>query len=273
MRLLPWIRLRSVRRALACLTLLVALLADIRPATSNSDVAVGVAHRGPGAQARADMDRIQALLGAGDPGVVAEADVFLAELRARRESPEEPLEPDTVDTLAREAIAVRTAALVRVEPWREGFRGEFLGAVVEPATYFDWSMNVPASITVAQAILESNWGRSAPAHNLFGLKGAGPAGSTQRRVPEYRGGKRRVKVALFRAYNDVEESLLDHAEILATGRRYARARAASEDSGAYARALQGVYASDPGYARKLGGLIASHGLERFDWRCSGPSLP
>jgi len=136
---------------------------------------------------------------------------------------------------------------------------------VGQAVFSDWDLRVPASVSMAQAILESNWGKSAPGFNLFGIKGQGPAGSTNRRVVEYRRGKRMIRIDRFRAYQDMDGSMRDHADLLARGRAYGRARGVSENSDAYARALQGSYASDPRYAAKLSRLMDLYALRRFDW--------
>ena len=52
---------------------------------------------------------------------------------------------------------------------------------------------VPAAVTIAQAIVESGWGGSTPAaqdHNLFGIKGTGPAGGALYPTTEYVNGRR-----------------------------------------------------------------------------------
>lgn len=227
--------------------------------------------RGPGAMVRAHLTRVETLLEEGRAAEARErAESLLGDLRRRRERPDDPLGAEVVDDVAREAVALRNAAVTWLAPLPQGFRGEFLASVVDGATFHDWQLGVPAAIALAQAILESSWGRSAPGFNLFGLKGEGTAGSTKARVVEWRGGKRRHKTAHFRAYHAPEEAMADHAGILGTGRRYAKARAASEDHAAYARALQGTYATDPRYAKKLVRIIEVFHLDRFDWAGSAP---
>ncbi len=149
-----------------------------------------------------------------------------------------------------------------------GWQGSFLRRTAAAATLGDWQWGVPAAITLAQAVLESDWGRSAPGHNLFGLKGAGPAGSTVRRVVEFRHGRSMTRLDPFRAYDDEAEALADHARILGTSNAYAPARLAGDDDAAFARALVGTYASDPRYAGKLSNLVTVLRLDRFDWRAS-----
>ncbi len=165
-------------------------------------------------------------------------------------------------------VALRIRVLVAATPLPTGRKGEFLASVLPGATFGDVVFGVPTSVTVAQAILESGWGKSAPGFNLFGMKGGGPAGSSKRRVVEYHRGKRGHRHHEFRLYHSFAESLADHSRVLATADRYAPARLVAEDPDAYARALQGKYATDPRYARKLADLAERYGLRRFDWAVS-----
>jgi flagellum-specific peptidoglycan hydrolase FlgJ len=143
-------------------------------------------------------------------------------------------------------------------------------SIAGEATWSDWRWGVPASITIAQAILESNWGRSAPGHNLFGLKGTGPAGSAHHRVVEYRRGRRSRPSAPFRLYDEPAQAVRDHGAILGESRRYARARSGGEDIERFAAGLVGVYATDPRYQGKLLRLVALYGLDALDVVTAAP---
>lgn len=231
----------------------------------------GIAHRGPVGAARTLVERARTRLDEGDaPGARAEAESLLSDLRGRLADPDALIPPDVIEDLARAAIRVRNQAVVALEPLGEGSRAGFLAATVDAAVYSDWRWDVPASVTLAQAVLESDWGRSAPGNNLFGMKGVGPAGATERPVVEYSRGRRKVKRAKFRAYLDVAGSLYDHGRLLGERPVYARARAGGEDPAAWARGLVGVYATDPRYATKLVDLIDRRDLDRFDWAPASP---
>jgi flagellum-specific peptidoglycan hydrolase FlgJ len=172
---------------------------------------------------------------------------------------------DLAVPIAEQLCSLRAEAIWALGAAPRGSQGTFLSRTAPAAMLGDWQYGVPTSVTLAQAVLESDWGRSAPGHNLFGLKGEGPAGSSVRQVVEYRHGRRGVRRDAFRAYNSESEALKDHARILGTRARYARARAAGEDRQAFARALVGVYATDPRYAGKLDRIIGLFDLDRFDW--------
>ncbi len=128
---------------------------------------------------------------------------------------------------------------------------------------------VPASITLAQAALESGWGESALAktgNNLFGIK----ADSLWRgqtltmNTKEFIKGHWVVVPALWRKYPSWQSSIDDHAAFLKQNPRY-KACFLCTTSPAFARALaQAGYATDPDYANKLIALMSKHQLQSFD---------
>jgi Mannosyl-glycoprotein endo-beta-N-acetylglucosaminidase len=130
---------------------------------------------------------------------------------------------------------------------------------------------VPAAVTIAQAIEESAWGRSGLAaqyHNLFGIKGTGPAGSVTLPTAEYIGGHWETVDAQFRVYHNDAESIADHAELLATSGYYTRAMADRAVPDAFANDLTGVYATDPDYGANLIALMKLYNLYSFN---AGPT--
>ena len=130
------------------------------------------------------------------------------------------------------------------------------------------STGVPASVTLAQAILESGWGRSGltrKAFNFFGIKGTGPAGSLTVRTREVVNGRSIYINAAFKAYHNAAESFVDHGKMLRRLSRYAPAFRYRSDPAQFARELQKAgYATDPNYASSLINIIKQYGLARFD---------
>ena len=101
---------------------------------------------------------------------------------------------------------------------------------------------VPASVTIAQAINESGWGQSTLAtrdHNLFGIKGAGPAGSDPLATQEYQNGQLVTSTSSFRVYNSTAESIDDHGNLLATSGFYRKSMADRLNPNAFARPSPG----------------------------------
>jgi flagellum-specific peptidoglycan hydrolase FlgJ len=127
---------------------------------------------------------------------------------------------------------------------------------------------VPASVTMAQAILESGWGKSGlstQANNFFGIKGKGPAGSVTMRTREVFNGRPTYINAPFRKYNSPAESFKDHGKFFIDNKRYATAMKHTDNAHRFAQEIaRAGYATDPSYARQLSGLINRYGLERFD---------
>jgi Mannosyl-glycoprotein endo-beta-N-acetylglucosaminidase len=131
---------------------------------------------------------------------------------------------------------------------------------------------VPASVTVAQAILESDWGRSQlaqAANNFFGVKAMGaPSQNNVVWMPtaEYdAAGQMYQTVSAFRAYASLTDSLTDHDLLLETTSRYASAMRAAQDPKQFATLLaKAGYATDPAYADKLIALMDRYNLYQLD---------
>jgi flagellar protein FlgJ len=128
---------------------------------------------------------------------------------------------------------------------------------------------IPAHFVLAQAALESGWGRAeiraadgAPSFNLFGIKATGGwRGRTVEAVTtEYEDGVAQRTVERFRAYDNYGEAFRDWARLLAGNPRYAEVIARGADAQAFASGLQRAgYATDPAYGDKLARVIASVG--------------
>lgn len=130
---------------------------------------------------------------------------------------------------------------------------------------------VPASLTLAQAILESNWGTSGltqKANNLFGIKGTGPAGSVTMQTTEYRGQTPYTTNAQFRKYNSWSESVADHTRLILNGTRDKPMRYHGVLWADYKTAAteiwKGGYATDPNYPSKLISLMEQNALHQYD---------
>ena len=143
----------------------------------------------------------------------------------------------------------------------------FIDAVAPGAIASQRAYGVPAAVTIAQAIEESDWGHSLLAsqdHNLFGMKGTGPAGSDSLPTTEYQNGQWVSTTAPFRAYHSFAESIDDHGRLLADSGYYQRAMAVRRAPNAFASALTGVYATDPSYGAKLISLMQQFNLYQYD---------
>lgn len=124
------------------------------------------------------------------------------------------------------------------------------------------------SITIAQAILESNWGESQLSkeyNNYFGIKSFNE--NDQRVVlPTYeyiRGELVKVDSA-FRAYDSLGKSIEHHGILLGKADRYAPVRSASGYIEAANALYAAGYATDPKYPEKLMNIIETYNLFIYD---------
>jgi flagellum-specific peptidoglycan hydrolase FlgJ len=144
---------------------------------------------------------------------------------------------------------------------------EFIEFVGKHAQRAMAATGVPASVTVAQAILETGWGKHTigEAKNLFGIKGRGPAGSVRAPTRERIGGKWITIDADFAKYDSFEQSITEHARFFLRNRRYARAMQFKNDPDAFAREIHKAgYATGPQYADILIKFMRDYNLYRFD---------
>lgn len=122
---------------------------------------------------------------------------------------------------------------------------------------------IPASITLAQGLLESDAGRSTLAtrcNNHFGIKCHS----------DWTGGKMYhdddAKGECFRCYKSADESFRDHSQFLLNGSRYKSLFSLkSTDYKGWAKGLKAAgYATSPTYATKLIEIIERYGLDSYD---------
>ena len=142
----------------------------------------------------------------------------------------------------------------------------FISKVAPGAIAMQSRYGIPAAVTIAQAIDESGWGQSALAirdHNLFGIKGTGPAGTDMLPTQEYQNGHYVTVNAPFRVYHNTAQSIADHGHLLATSSSYQHAMADRHLPDAFATDLTGVYATDPHYGSNLIAIMKLYNLYRY----------
>ena len=150
----------------------------------------------------------------------------------------------------------------------------FISEIAPGALAAQSRYGIPAAVTIAQAIDESGWGQSALAirdHNLFGIKGSGPAGTDLLPTREFQNGQWVTLSAGFRVYHNVAQSIADHSQLLATGQSYQQAMADRHLPDAFATDLTGVYATDPQYGSNLIAIMRLYNLYQYD--AAAPAAP
>ena len=122
--------------------------------------------------------------------------------------------------------------------------------------------NIPASITLAQGLLESGAGQSEltrKGNNHFGIKCHGWTGRTTYHDDD-------ARQECFRAYNNALESYEDHSKFLASSQRYKSLFQLSRtDYKGWAHGLKACgYATNPQYAYRLIDIIELYKLHQYD---------
>ncbi|WP_250002636.1 sporangiospore maturation cell wall hydrolase GsmA [Actinoplanes sp. M2I2] len=155
---------------------------------------------------------------------------------------------------------------------------QFVQAAV-PGAQLGWrEYGVPASVTIAQAILESGWGRSGLAavdRNYFGIKCQnGRYGTLANGCHDYRtqectkAGNCFTTTATFRTYASMAHSFRDHGNFLRVNPRYTPAFSYTKNANAFIwNVWKAGYATDPNYYTKVTTLMAQQKLYQYDvWK-------
>ena len=158
--------------------------------------------------------------------------------------------------------------LASINIYAQGFVYDYIENYKDIAISEMNKSGVPASITLSQGMLESNWGRSDlanKANNHFGIKcGSNWNGdSYDWEDDEFKNG--RLVKSCFRMYNSSDESFNDHS-IFLSKKRYEFLF--DYDVTSYKSWAKGLvkagYATDPKYADKLIMIIEKYGLYEYD---------
>jgi len=153
---------------------------------------------------------------------------------------------------------------------KANFIAELRDDVIDISKHYD----LYASIMMAQAILESNYGNSTlakkPNYNLFGIKGNYQNNSVSLLTIEYINENSFTMVSNFRKYPSYKESLNDYALLMKNGiyndPSYYKGLFKYQSSN-YEKALEslnGRYATDPNYINKLKNIIIENELTKLD---------
>lgn len=164
----------------------------------------------------------------------------------------------------------------------DGSQEEFVHTLRPFAERAAQSLGVDPSVLLAQAALETGWGkyvarddRGASSFNLFNIKADQRWEGSSVRVStvEFRDGIAEREVASFRRYNTIGESFDDYVRFVKSQGRYEDALAA-EDAENFVRELHRAgYATDPEYANKVLRLMQTDVIKSADANASQPREP
>lgn len=162
------------------------------------------------------------------------------------------------------ALSVQVTAQVKWNAEFQAYIDQYKDIAIEEMAQY----RIPASITLAQGLLESGAGKSylsRAGNNHFGIKSHGWSGRTIRHDDDSR-------QESFRAYDNARESYEDHSRFLANRERYKRLFALSiTDYKGWARGLKACgYATNPHYAKRLISIIETYRLYEYDTMTPAP---
>ena len=157
----------------------------------------------------------------------------------------------------------RAVAQPPLAPARKAFRDadEFVNAMLPMAKEAADRIGVDPRYLVAQAALETGWGKSvmrqpdgSSSHNLFGIKASKNwTGDSARAITsEFRNGEMVKETAEFRSYASYRDSFHDLVNLLQSNSRYQAVLKSADNPEQFVRELQKAgYATDPNYASKI----------------------
>ncbi|GAA0917355.1 sporangiospore maturation cell wall hydrolase GsmA [Virgisporangium aurantiacum] len=168
-----------------------------------------------------------------------------------------------------------TAPMAPAGPLATTSNAAFLAAAVAPARASQYEFKVPASVTLAQAILESGWGKSKLSvndRNYFGMKCFGNPGTIAIGCHDYVTTECDqatqtcfTTTATFRVYHSPTDSFRDHGKQLATLTRYKAAFNYPNNPNQFAAEIHKAgYATDLTYTDKLVGIMVKYNLYQYD---------
>jgi flagellum-specific peptidoglycan hydrolase FlgJ len=149
---------------------------------------------------------------------------------------------------------------------------DFIKTIAPYAQRIQEKYNILASLVIAQACLESNFGQSGLAQkgkNLFGIKGSYNGQSVTMRTHEYERGKKIWIDAPFRKYPSWYESMEDLAKLYTNGvswdkNKYRPIIGETNYVMACKKVQECGYCTDPDYATKLINIIEKYNLTKYD---------
>jgi flagellar protein FlgJ len=157
----------------------------------------------------------------------------------------------------------RAMAQIPLAPAKKAFSSadEFVNTMLPMAKEAAARIGVDPRYLVAQAALETGWGKSvmraqdgSSSHNLFGIKaGDSWTGDSARAITsEFRNGAMVKETAEFRSYASYKDSFHDLVTLLQSNNRYQDVVKSADNPEQFVRELQKAgYATDPNYANKI----------------------
>lgn len=147
-------------------------------------------------------------------------------------------------------------------------KNNFVDTIGPIAQQVSSKYNILPSVMIAQAILESNYGKSLlsqEANNIFGVKLVRGYASYEIETKEFdENGNAYFVKAAFSKYDSVNESINFYGYMMSNSSRYKDIVGVRDPLTAITIIKNGGYATDPEYVNKVMSVINRHDLTRFD---------
>ncbi|MCB1975543.1 MAG: flagellar assembly peptidoglycan hydrolase FlgJ [Nitrosomonas sp.] len=168
------------------------------------------------------------------------------------------------------------AEQIAKKPSRSAFNktADFINTLMPHASAASELTGIPAHFMLAQAALESGWGKheirhpdNSTSYNLFGIKASSnwKGKTVEILTTEYINGTPKRIVEKFRAYDSYEESFRDYANLLTKNPRYSHV-VNTQNAAEFAYGLQKAgYATDPHYGNKLMRILSNPALQNQEF--------
>lgn len=161
------------------------------------------------------------------------------------------------------SVQGRSMAQIPLSPGNKTFSSvdDFVSTMLPLAKDAAARIGVDPTVLVAQAALETGWGKSimrqqdgSNSHNLFGIKAQGDWQGPEARAitSEFRDGQMVKETANFRSYSSYSDSFHDLVTVLQNNNRYQGVLKSADNPEQFVKELQKAgYATDPDYASKI----------------------
>lgn len=142
---------------------------------------------------------------------------------------------------------------------------EFFKMLLPAALESERKYGVPASVTLAQAALESGWAKSPiGGYNIFGIKGSGPAGTVRVPTKEFIKGRYVTINDNFAKYNNFYEAVMKHGQVFQGDYKGYKnglsTYSKTKNDYAFIDAVASTYATDPKYKESIKQIMKDYDL-------------
>ncbi len=185
-----------------------------------------------------------------------------------------PENKNNIDAVNSVQLPVKDPFILQRESTVFSSSTQFINTIQPYAETAAEELGVDANVLIAQAALETGWGKAIgklpdgnSSYNLFNIKAQRGYDGEQyvKQTIEIDNGVAKTEVAAFRSYSSYQESFNDYVDFIKNNPRYKDALDVSSDPFKYIDSIQRAgYATDPHYAEKIKNVMQSFASEKVN---------